>query len=253
MKLFFSSSSGKEKIPKNLNITQKNIFGNSENQAVVFQNLRIAVITACISTENTEVIINPSNSSLSRTTGISHAVVNKGGKKLIAECNQIIQNYGQIEPGNAIISSAGDLHCKKVIHAVVPSIFQNSQEAELFLRSVIFNSLKLCDLYYYKSISIPIMSSGNMVGFSKEKSALIIFNAVIEYILNNSTNIKHIRFTNLDKSISEVFTNLLLNFQKRYVEVLASQRMQQQKIIPRYRISLESNSSNSSDRNSYEQ
>ncbi len=44
------------------------------------------------------------------------------------------------------------------------------------------------------------MNYGVMMAFSKEKSAHVIFGAVIDYFINKTqTIIKHVRFTNLDK------------------------------------------------------
>lgn len=59
------------RIPKNTFNTLKNLFANEEYESCIFKDLRLAIVTACITTENTESIMCPSNPDLLTLTGIA--------------------------------------------------------------------------------------------------------------------------------------------------------------------------------------
>lgn len=69
-----ASSYSKYKLPKNVTDTSKNPFSNKELYSCIFRDLRFAVVTACITTENTEAILCPSNPDLLTLTGIAYVI-----------------------------------------------------------------------------------------------------------------------------------------------------------------------------------
>ena len=80
----------KVKIPKNLSDTSKNPFENREDFACVFKDLRLAAVTACVTTENTEAIVCPSNPDLLSLTGIAWIVHRKGNNSCFDLLNEMM-------------------------------------------------------------------------------------------------------------------------------------------------------------------
>ncbi|MGA8916845.1 MAG: macro domain-containing protein [Nitrososphaeraceae archaeon] len=67
-----------------------------------------------ITERNTDAIVNAANSYLKHGGGVAGAIVRKGGPTIQEESN----NIGFVPVGSAVITTAGKLSCKAVIHAV---------------------------------------------------------------------------------------------------------------------------------------
>jgi O-acetyl-ADP-ribose deacetylase len=80
--------------------------------------------------------------------------------------------------GNAVITTAGKLPCKAVIHAVGPRNGEGKENEKL--RLAINNVLNLAQQYGFKSISIPAISTG-IFGFPKDKCAKILIEESLKF------------------------------------------------------------------------
>jgi O-acetyl-ADP-ribose deacetylase len=111
-----------------------------------------------ITAENVDAIVNAANSSLAGGGGVDGAIHRRGGPAIMAETDA---KYPQGCPtGSAVISGAGKLAAKYVIHAVGP-IWRGGQhgEAEL-LRGAYRRSLELAIEHGCRSIALPALSTG---------------------------------------------------------------------------------------------
>lgn len=124
-----------------------------------------------------DVIVNAANSSLLGGGGVDGAIHRAGGSKILEECKKIRDKHGECKTGKAVITTAGNLPAKKVIHTVGP-IWQggDSNEDEL-LRSCYQSSLKLAEENELVSIAFPNISTG-IYGFPKESAAKIAIETV---------------------------------------------------------------------------
>ncbi len=157
----------------------------------------IAVIHGDITDENTESIVNAANSHLKHGGGVAYAIVKKGGGIIQKESDKI----GFVKTGSAAITTAGNLKCRYVIHAVGPVWGEGDEENKL--SSAVYSALEIAEKHNIKSIAIPAISSG-IFGFPKEKAVKIIFNTAYEFLLK-SKSIEEIHFTNIDLKTSNLF------------------------------------------------
>ena len=63
-----------------------------------------------------EAIVNPANDKLRMATGVASEITKRGGPSIQKECERI----GGSEVGTAVMTGAGELPMKQVIHAVGP-------------------------------------------------------------------------------------------------------------------------------------
>ena len=105
-----------------------------------------------------DVIVNPANSSLSHGGGLALHISQQAGAALDKESEQLIKQYGQIDTGMAVYSTAGQLPYKAVIHAVGPRMGEGHEQQKL--EQAISNSLKLCEANCWSSIAFPAISTG---------------------------------------------------------------------------------------------
>jgi len=149
----------------------------------------------------TDAIVNAANERLILGGGVAGAIRTKGGPEIQAECNKI----GGTFVGGAVITTAGNLKAKHVIHAVGPRAGEGNENEKL--KNATLNSLKLADENYLKSISFPAISAG-IFGFPIERCAEIMLKTTIEY-LNTQTGLQKVIFCLFGNDSYQVFAKRL--------------------------------------------
>jgi len=148
-----------------------------------------------------DAIVNPANSQLVLGVGVAGAISQKGGPQIQAHCNRL----KPIEVGTAVITTAGDLKAKHVIHAVGPRMGQGREDEKL--SSAALNALKTADENNLTSIALPAVSTG-IFGFPMDRCAEIMLKAAIDY-LKGQTNIKEVIFCLFDSDAYDTFAKHL--------------------------------------------
>jgi O-acetyl-ADP-ribose deacetylase (regulator of RNase III) len=141
--------------------------------------MNIELIQGDITKLEVDVIVNAANSSLMGGGGVDGAIHAAGGSKILEACKQII---GGCPVGEAVITTAGKLKAKKVIHTVGPRWGEENDEAEK-LANCYKNCLKLAEIHQLYSLAFPNISTG-VYHFPKEKAAEIAIKTVKKYILS---------------------------------------------------------------------
>jgi O-acetyl-ADP-ribose deacetylase len=145
---------------------------------------RIRMVKGDITQIKADVIINAANSSLLGGGGVDGAIHRAGGPAILEECKRIVARQGGCKTGEAVITTAGNLASRFVIHTVGP-VWNggNNKESEKLL-SCYKNSLQLAVEHECKTIAFPNISTG-VYGFPKEKAAAIAVAAVTNFLQNN--------------------------------------------------------------------
>jgi len=169
--------------------------------------MKIELIKGDITKIEVDAIVNAANSGLRGGGGVDGAIHRAGGPSIMEECKRIRETEGGCPTGEAVLTSAGNLPAKYVIHTVGP-IWSggNRGEAEL-LKSAYSNSLKLAKKHLLHSLSFPNISTG-VYGFPKELAATIALEAVREFMENNDLPTQAI-FVCFDDENYSIYNNLL--------------------------------------------
>lgn len=122
-----------------------------------------------------DVIVNPANESLQLGAGVAGAIRAKGGPSIQEECNRI----GGTPVGTAVMTGAGNLKAKQVIHAVGPRMGEGDEDRRL--ASAVRAALALADRHGMKSIALPAISTG-VFGFPMERAARITLTEVQRFL-----------------------------------------------------------------------
>ncbi len=148
-----------------------------------------------------DAVVNAANSDLWMGSGVAGAIKRKGGD--IIEQEAMAQ--GPIKPGEAVITSAGALSAKHVIHCAgmspgEPATYDN-------VKSSVREALRLATENELTSIAFPAIGAG-VGGLSKEQSA----RAVIEAIEDHSTiagSVKEVVLVSLGPEVNGAFKGIL--------------------------------------------
>jgi len=146
---------------------------------------RIQIIKGDITTLPVDVIVNAANSSLMGGGGVDGAIHRAGGPVILEECRQIVAWQGGCATGEAVITSAGNLPCKFVIHTVGP-VWSGGQGEAIQLANCYKNSLLLAVENNCRSIAFPNISTG-VYGYPKDQAAKISLATIAEFLGQDSS------------------------------------------------------------------
>jgi O-acetyl-ADP-ribose deacetylase (regulator of RNase III) len=146
----------------------------------------IKLIQGDITKIKADAIVNAANSSLLGGGGVDGAIHRAGGPAILDECRQIRARQGGCDTGQAVITTAGLLPAKYVIHTVGP-VWNggNHGESEL-LAGCYRNSLQLAVDHGVKTIAFPNISTG-VYGFPKPEAATIAIKTVQQFMANDNS------------------------------------------------------------------
>lgn len=168
---------------------------------------RIMLIKGDITKVKVDAIVNAANSSLLGGGGVDGAIHSAGGPEILEECKKIRRIQGECPTGEAVITTAGRLQVKYVIHTVGP-IWQDGKHNEgNLLESCYRNSLKLAVSNRIRSIAFPNISTG-VYGFPHKLAAPIAVNTVLNFIKENSP-IEQVVFVCFDYENYNLYSQLL--------------------------------------------
>jgi O-acetyl-ADP-ribose deacetylase (regulator of RNase III) len=148
--------------------------------------MNIEVIKGDITKLSIEAIVNAANSSLIGGGGVDGAIHRAGGPKIHEECMRVVQIIGgRLPTGEAVITSAGNMPSKYVIHTVGPVWKGGYANEEELLKQCYINTLKLASDFGIRAIAFPNISTG-IYGFPKDKASEIAVNTVLSFIKENN-------------------------------------------------------------------
>jgi O-acetyl-ADP-ribose deacetylase (regulator of RNase III) len=136
-------------------------------------------------------------------TGFGGAITVRGGPSIQKELDEL----APVAPGEAVVSAAGNLKARHIIHAVGPK-FQE-EETEEKLRTTVLNSLRRAEETEVESIAFPAMGSG-YYGIAPAICARVMLE-VIEPYLEGETGIREVVICVYDTSQYDAFKTQLEN------------------------------------------
>lgn len=123
--------------------------------------MRATVTQGDITQQQVDAVVNAANSSLLGGGGVDGAIHRVGGPSILAECRKLraARYPGGLPTGEAVVTSAGNLPARWVIHTVGP-VYSATEDRTELLRSCYVNSLRHADEMAATSIAFPLISSG---------------------------------------------------------------------------------------------
>ncbi len=139
----------------------------------------LELVIGDITQQDTDAIVNAANSRLAGGGGVDGAIHRAGGPSIMAETRQ---QYPQGCPtGEAVVTGAGDLPARHVIHTVGP-IWAGGQQGEAeLLASAYRRSLEVALAHNCQSVAFPSLSTG-AYGYPIDQAARTALQTVLDFL-----------------------------------------------------------------------
>jgi O-acetyl-ADP-ribose deacetylase len=126
--------------------------------AITINGRTLELVVGDITRQQVDAIVNAANSQLAGGGGVDGAIHRAGGSAIMAETRR---RYPDGCPtGSAVITSAGKLDAKYVIHAVGPVWSGGQRGEEALLESAYQTSLELAAAQECRTVALPALSTG---------------------------------------------------------------------------------------------
>jgi len=169
------------------------------------------VIQGDITKVKADAIVNAANSGLLGGGGVDGAIHRAGGPAILEECKKIVAKQGGCPTGEAVITTAGNLPAKYVIHTVGP-VWQGGKRGEAALLANCYtHSLQLAVQHGCRTIAFPNISTG-VYGYPKKDAAEVALQAVHQFIQKNES-IETVYMVCFDVENFNLLQQALANFQ----------------------------------------
>ncbi|MEO5593919.1 MAG: O-acetyl-ADP-ribose deacetylase [Chitinophagaceae bacterium] len=168
---------------------------------------KISIQKTDITKLKVDAIVNAANTSLLGGGGVDGAIHRAGGPAILEACMQIRSRQGGCNVGEAVITTAGRLPSKFVIHAVGPVWNNGSKNERQLLANAYQHSFALAAENGITSIAFPNISTG-IYHFPKQLAAEIAIDETTKFI-STDTMLREIIFVCFDEENFEIYQKLL--------------------------------------------
>jgi O-acetyl-ADP-ribose deacetylase (regulator of RNase III) len=135
----------------------------------------IELVLGDITQQSVDAIVNAANATLLGGGGVDGAIHRAGGPTILEECRRL----GVCAPGDAKVTTAGELPARYVIHAVGPVWHGGSEGEGGLLASCHRRAIELAAERGCRSIAFPAISTG-AYGYPVELAATVAIGATKE-------------------------------------------------------------------------
>jgi O-acetyl-ADP-ribose deacetylase (regulator of RNase III) len=174
---------------------------------------------ADITKETTEAIVNAANSSLLGGGGVDGAIHRTGGPSILQECKRIVAKIGTLPTGKAVLTTAGRLPAKYVIHTVGPVYRGGQQDEAKTLASCYRESIQLADDHAIRSLAFPAISTG-AYGYPVQEAAEVAVKTIVE-VLPPCAHVEQVRCVLFDISTCQAYVRAAEKLAQRHPAISA--------------------------------
>lgn len=166
---------------------------------------RVTVVVGDITRLEVDAIVNAANSTLLGGGGVDGAIHDAGGPAILEACREIRRTeYPQGLPtGEAVITTAGNLPARHVIHTVGPIYGRHGGREPELLASCYFKSMEIAAQHSLTSIAFPAISTG-AYSYPAHEAARVSSHAIAEF-LESDTTLQHIQLVFFPPGSAQMF------------------------------------------------
>lgn len=145
--------------------------------------MQLTAVRADITTLTVDAVVNAANSSLMGGGGVDGAIHRAGGPAILEECRELRESRypDGLPTGQAVVTTAGNLPARWVIHTVGP-VFSKHQDRSALLADCYRNSLRVAAEVGARTVAFPAVSAG-IFGWPMDDAAGIAVQTVRDSVV----------------------------------------------------------------------
>ncbi|MFF3314390.1 O-acetyl-ADP-ribose deacetylase [Streptomyces sp. NPDC003035] len=161
----------------------------------------LVLVRGDITEQHVDALVNAANSSLLGGGGVDGAIHRKGGPAILQECRALRAGHygGGLKTGRAVVTTAGRLDARWVIHTVGP-VWSREEDRSEQLASCYRESLRVADELGARTVAFPAISTG-VYGWPLDDGARV----AVEAVRAADTGVEEIRFVLFDEAAYAAF------------------------------------------------
>ncbi len=174
--------------------------------------MKTVVVRGDITEQRVDAIVNAANTSLLGGGGVDGAIHRAGGPAILEACQKIRARQGGCRTGEAVITTAGNLPAKYVIHTVGP-VWRGGHAGEPQLLASCYQScFRIAAEHGVETMAFPSISTG-VYGYPVDKASRVALLETKHFLARNSgvTRVVIVCFSAHDLQV----------YQEAYAEVFA--------------------------------
>ncbi|WP_332671790.1 O-acetyl-ADP-ribose deacetylase [Aromatoleum sp.] len=168
---------------------------------------RIIVLIGDLTDQAVDAIVNAANASLLGGGGVDGAIHRRGGPAILEACRAIrATRYPKGLPtGEAVITTAGELPARHVIHTVGPIYGQHRGDEPRLLANCYRRSIEVAREHELATIAFPAISTG-VYGYPADEAAVVVSRALSQCLAADDS-LAEVRLVFFSRSHAESFVS----------------------------------------------
>ena len=170
-----------------------------------FLNGRVSVLVGDITQQRVAAVVNAANSTLLGGGGVDGAIHRAGGPDILAACRELRRTRYPVglPTGEAVITTAGRMPARQVIHTVGPVYGAAGEQAADLLAACYRNALLLAVQHTLTTLAFPAISTG-VYGYPREEAAAVASRAIAD-LLAAYASLKEIHLVFFARQDADIF------------------------------------------------
>jgi putative ATPase len=166
-----------------------------------FAGTSVTVITGDLTVQNVDAVVNAANDNLQHGGGVAAAIVRAGGSVIQKESDEWIRRNGSMPVGTAVVTTAGAMPARHVIHVAGP-IYRPGQDNEGLLRAAAAGALDAAVTVGARSVAFPAISAG-IYGYPLVEATAVLADEVVRWLARNPGSIDEVRLIGFNEAATQ--------------------------------------------------
>ncbi len=167
----------------------------------------IVVVEGDITAQEVDVVVNAANAALRHGGGVAAAISRAGGPVIDRESRAWVVANGPVGPGQAAVTSAGDMPASDVVHVVGP-IYAPGADNEGQLRLAVTTALDTAQHLGASTVALPAISAG-IYGYPADEATVVIADTVTTWLGDNPGVLSEVRLVAFGEEVAAGFRTAL--------------------------------------------
>lgn len=163
----------------------------------------LAAVQADLTKLEVDAVVNAANEHLHHGGGVAAALARAGGPSVQRESHAWVDQHGPVQPGQAAVTTAGDMPATHIVHVVGPR-YRSGQDNTGLLRQAVHAALGAAADTGATSAALPAISAG-IFGYPPADATKVIAHACAEWLDAHPGTLDTVLLVGYDQQSADLF------------------------------------------------